>query len=454
MNEDQSKKARPRLEYEVAVCGGGPAGIAAALVAATAGRRTLLIEQTGRLGGMGTNGMVNQFKVPSNPPVLPSLLAGVRGHENDGEFLDLLYADCVIGSGAELILHAAVFDAIVEPVAGRVTVRGVRVASPSGPLEIAADRVVDATGDGTVACLAGAPFEMGRERDGLMQPTTIMFRVSGVDHARSMEANGGRSRYRFPEGSWNHVAMAARERGELPWNIGMVRTYEADRESDRYVNATQTNFIDATNLFDLTRAEIEGRRQILPVMEFLRRHAPGFENAYVAAVAGRVGVRETRRFHGLVRLTREDCLRGRRWPDAIVTGCWATLDVHNPAGPGQAEGVSYEHPAGRDPRPEPYDIPYRCLVPVETDGLLLAGRCISGDHHAHASYRMQGICMGTGAAAGFAAAESIRQNVQPRQLDIAPVQTKLGLQAGAGGEDSTQTGSGKVGHPGSPVERS
>lgn len=423
-----------RLEYDVVVCGGGPAGIAAAAAAATAGCRTLLVEQTGRLGGMGTNGMVNQFKVPPDPPVLRTLFAAVRGHESDSEFLDLAYADVVTGHGATLMLHATVCEAIVAKRENRTTVEGIRLATPSGPLDVIAERFVDATGDGVVAFLAGAAFDSGRENDGLMQPTSIMFRVGGVAHERSMEANGGRANYKFPEGSWNHVAMAARERGELPWNIGMVRTYMANRESDRYINATQTNKIDATNVSDLTRAEIEGRRQIPVVMDFLRRHAPGFENAYVACVAGTVGVRETRRFRGLVRLTREDCLRGRRWPDAIVTGCRAPLDIHNPAGPGQAEGVSASHPAGRDPRPEPYDIPYRCLVPEFTDGLLLAGRCISGDHAAHASYRMQAICMATGAAAGFAAAESIRQGVQPSHTDSAPVQTRLGIRRKEGTE--------------------
>lgn len=428
MNEDQSKKARSRLKYDVVVCGGGPAGIAAAAAAAMEGRRTLLVEQAARLGGMGTNGLVNQFKVPTDPPVLRSLFAAVRGHEDDSEFLDLAYADVVTGHGATLLLHATVSDAIVKKGADRKTVQGIRLATPSGPLDVIGERFVDATGDGVAAFLAGAAFDMGRENDGLLQPTSIMFRVSGVAHERSMEANGGRANYRFPEGSWNHVAMAARERGELPWNVGMVRTYMANRDSDRYVNATQTNNIDATDLFDLTRAEIEGRRQIPVVMDFLRRQAPGFENAYVSCVAGTVGVRETRRFRGMVCLTREDCLSGRRWPDAVVTGCRAPLDVHNPAGPGQAEGVSEKNPAGKDPRPEPYDIPYRCLVPENLDGLLLAGRCISGDHSAHASYRMQNICMATGAAAGFAAAESIRQDVQPRDTDIARLQAKLGIE--------------------------
>ena len=120
-------------------------------------------------------------------------------------------------------------------------------------------------------------------------------------------------------------------------------------------------------------------------------------------------------------------MAGRRWDNAIAIGCRAPLDVHNPTGPGQAEGVSDAHPAGKDPRPPPYDIPFGCLVPEQVNGLLLAGRCISGDHDAHASYRFQTICMATGAAAGFAAAESVRRNVQPRDVDVRAVQYQLGM---------------------------
>ncbi len=420
-------KNRSKVHYDTVVCGGGPAGIAAAAASAKSGCRTILIERFGRLGGMGTNGLVNQFKVPENPPGVAELFSSVSGRENDCELLDVAYAEMVSGSGAELLLHSPVCDVITEQCGDITVLTGVRVGTFSGFLDIIGERFVDATGDGTVAFLSGAEFEIGRESDSLVQPATIMFRVSGVDHSRSMEANGGRGQYRFPEGSWDHVTMAACRRGELPPNVGKVRTYMAERKEDRYVNATQVNSIDGTDAFDLTRAEIEGRRQVPVIMAFLKKHAPGFETAFVSRMPATIGIRETRRFRGMAYLTREDCMKGRRWPDAVVTGCRKPLDVHNPVGPGQAGKVSADHPAGKDPRPRPYDIPYRALVPKDTDGLLLAGRCISGDHHAHASYRFQRICMATGAAAGYAAAESLSQNVQPRSLDVKPVQNMLGL---------------------------
>ncbi|MFO7957457.1 MAG: FAD-dependent oxidoreductase [Candidatus Brocadiia bacterium] len=424
--------SKPPLRFEVIVCGGGPAGICAAVAAAEAGRRTLLIEAAGRLGGTGVNALVNQVRCWTDTPYVQRFLDRLGGYVDDSEFLDLRDADLVQEAGAEILLHATVGETLLQPSAkgGRwPTVVGVRLATPSGPLTVEAERVVDASGDGFVAFRAGAAFDCGRPEDGLMQPATIMFRVGGVDHPATMEARGGRGSYRFPDGStWDQLTMAACARGELPPEVGKVRTYPAERQDERYINATQINHIDGTDPFELTHAELEGRRQVPVIMDFLRRHAPGFADAYVSLMPAAVGIRETRRFRGLRALCREDCLTGRRWDDAVVTGCRAPLDVHNPDGPGQAEGVSKEHPAGRDPQPrKPYDTPYGCLVPEAVDSLLLAGRCISGDHSAHASYRWQSLCMATGAAAGFAAAASLDQNVQPRDLDIRPVQNALGI---------------------------
>ncbi len=421
----------PEEHYDVIVAGGGPSGIAAAMAAASGGVRTLLIERFGRLGGMSTNGMVNQIPLMTNTPYVRRIYHSLAPHSRDSEFLDIVYFDWLEEFGAEVHLHTPLCGVLPAPNTDR-QVAAVQLATPRGLLVIQAKCVIDATGDGTAAFLAGADYEMGRASDGLMQPATIMFRVSGVDHARSMEANGGRSRYRFPEGYWNHVTMAAHAQGELPRNVGMVRTYMAARDSDRYINATQVNAVDATDIRAITRAEVDGRRQVAQIMAFLRDRAPGYENAYVSLMPSVLGVRESRRFKGVETLTREDCLNGRKWDDAIAVGCRAPLDVHNPAGPGQAEGVSKENPAGKDPRPAPYDIPFGCLVPEKVNGLLLAGRCISGDHDAHASYRFQTICMATGAAAGFAAAESLFQNVLPRNVDITPVQRRLGIKKADG----------------------
>jgi hypothetical protein len=246
-----------------------------------------------------------------------------------------------------------------------------------------------------------------------------MFRIAGVDESRAMLCGGERQarQVRVPEGTWEEVVRAGQERGELTPEIGVIRTYATRRPGERGINATQVNRIDGTRPEDLTRAELEGRRQAYQVLAFLQKHAPGYEDAYIAGMPSAIGVRETRRFLGLRYLTREDLLAGRKWPDAVVRDASFVIDIHNPDGSGQAEGLAAQV--------QPYDIPYGCLVPRETDGLLLAGRCISGSHEAHASYRVMAISMAIGAAAGAAAAVAVREGVQPREIDVAQVQSAL-----------------------------
>ncbi len=185
----------------------------------------------------------------------------------------------------------------------------------------------------------------------------------------------------------------------------------------RFINATQINHVDGTKVEDLTKAELEGRKQAYQVLDFLRKHAPGYENAYIDVMPSVVGVRETRRFLGVDYLEKEDLIKGRKWPNAVVTGASFVIDIHNPDGVGQAEGFAA--------RVKPYDIPYGCLVPQKIDGLLLSGRCISGSHEAHASYRVQCIAMATGVAAGAAGALSALNSVKPRDVDIANLQKTL-----------------------------
>jgi hypothetical protein len=160
------------------------------------------------------------------------------------------------------------------------------------------------------------------------------------------------------------------------------------------------------------------------VLDFLRRHAPGYERAYVAVMPAVVGVRETRRFLGRAYLTREDLIAGKEWPDAVVWKAAFPIDIHNPAGSGQAEGQA-QGVQGLAASVRPYEIPYGCLVPRDTPGLLMAGRAISGSHDAHASYRVQCIAMAIGAAAGAAAAVAVRERTPPAEIDVRAVQKLL-----------------------------
>jgi hypothetical protein len=253
---------------------------------------------------------------------------------------------------------------------------------------------------------------------------TIMFRVAGVTHAETMEANRGRKAYRFPDGrTWNQLTKDAHARGELPPTVGMVRTYLSCRDEERVINATQVNHVDGTKVQDLSQAELDGRRQVPPIVEFLRKSAPGFQNAYVSGMPAVIGVRETRRIRGIESLSVEDLIAGKPSPHAVVRGASFPIDIHNPDGIGQAQGISVAHPLGKDPLVKPYDIPYGCLVPKTVNGLLTAGRCISGTHEAMASYRVQVIAMGTGIAAGTAAAEACRKDIEPRAVNVGTIQS-------------------------------
>jgi hypothetical protein len=422
----RARKAEQWPAVDVLVCGGGPAGVAAALMAARAGQKTLLVERYGRVGGMAVQAMVGPLMGSVRSKWVDEVLEHIGGRRVNYEFLDLKYVELLQEAKCDVLLHAWITEPLLE--GNRVV--GARLLTKQGLIDVKARVTIDATGDGDVAYGAGAEFDQGRgagptwKADGLLQPMTIMFRVAGVNHAESMEAKKGRKAYRTPDGrTWNQVSKEANAKGELPPNVGMVRIYSSLRDDERVINATQVNRVDGLKVRDLTLAELDGRRQVLPVMEFLRKYAPGFQKAYVSGMPAVIGVRETRRIRGVDALAVEDLFAGRTWEKAVVRGVSFPIDIHNPDGIGQAQGVSKEHPLGKDPAVKPYDIPYGCLVPRSVNGLLVAGRCISGSHEAMASYRVQVIAMGTGVAAGVAAAQAAQRKIEPRDVDVAQVQS-------------------------------
>jgi hypothetical protein len=403
------------MQYDVLVCGGGPAGFSAAVNAARLGAKTLVVERYGRLGGMGVSGLVGPLMGHVQSPFVEEVLKRIGGRRPVQERLDLDYAAMIHEAGGEILLHSWVMETLRR--GQRVT--GVRAVTKEGICEIRANVVIDATGDGDVACMAGAAYEMGRHGDGLVQPVSIQYRVAGVNPAVALLCGSEEDalKVRVPGGIWADVVHRGQKSGELPDTIGVIRVYRSSYPNERIINATQVNGIDGTNPQDLTRAELEGRKQAFQVLDFLRQHAPGFENAHISAMPAVIGVRETRRIRGVDYLTRNDVVTGRRRSDAVVWSADFVVDIHNPAGHGQAEGFAA--------KVKPYDIPYGCLVPEKIDGLLMAGRCISGSHAAHASYRVQCIVMAIGAAAGVAAALSVKQNIPPRKLKADDIQQIL-----------------------------
>ena len=419
-----SGTAERTLGCDVLVCGGGPAGVAAATMAARQGVRVLLVERYGRLGGMAVHALVGPLMGRSESPFVGEVLKRIGGVHASPETLDLEYAGLVQEAGGGLLLHAWAAETLRD--GNRVV--GVRLLTKEGFLRVEAEVVVDATGDGDIAAGAGAAFEQGRPGDGLLQPVSIMYRIGGVDTARGLLC-GSEEQARVtkvPGGTWEAVVHKGQADGELPPAVGVIRVYRSCYAGERVINATQINGVNGLRVEDLTRAELEGRRQAKQVLEFLRRHAPGHESAYLSAMPAAVGVRETRRFLGEQTLARSDVVSGRKRDDAVVRDASFPIDIHNPAGGGQAEGTAA--------KVKPYDIPYGCLVPKGVDGLLLAGRCISGSHDAHASYRVQLIAMAIGSAAGAAAAIAVRKGVAPRAVDAGDIRRQLGLQARGNGQ--------------------
>ncbi len=400
---------------DVLVCGGGPSGMAAATMAARQGAKVLLVERYGRMGGMGVQAGVSPLMGASNSAFVREVLQRLGGRAAQMERMDLEYADLVLEAGGKVLLHTWATETLQQ--GNRVS--GVRAICKQGSLRIEAGVTVDATGDGDVAFAAGAAFEQGRPGDGLLQPATIQYRIGGVNTAEGLLCGSEEAAMKVsvPEGTWHDVVRKGQQTGELPEAIGVIRVYASCYPNERVINATQVNGIDGTKVEDLTRAELAARKQAFQVLEFLKKHAPGHERAYLSAMPAVVGIRETRRFLGVSYLVREDLIKGRKWPEAVVRDASFVIDIHNPSGSGQAERFAA--------KVKPYDIPYGCLVPREVDGLLLAGRCISGSHEAHASYRVQCIAMAVGAAAGAAAGVAAKTQCQPREAPIEQIQKVL-----------------------------
>ena len=421
----EAPEARTDYRVDVLVCGGGPAGISAATMAARLGRKVLILERYGRLGGMAIQACVFPLLGGAQSPFLREIHEKTGGIYYEPERLDMIYADTVLEAGAKILFHTYVIGTLMD---GKRVV-GVRAASKQGELIIRADVIIDATGDGDVAAGAGAAFEMGRKGDKLLQPMSIMYGISGLKPEAQFCGGEFEARIRkIGSKTWEEVVMEAHTRGELPKNIGVIRTYPMKRQGSAIVNTTQINYVSGLNVEDLTKAELEGRRQAWLVLDFIKKYIPGYEDAYISLMPAVVGVRETRRIVGLDYLTQDDLMQGRRWESAVVRQAEFSIDIHNPDGGGQAAHRTDATKQGDSDIAKPYDIPLGCLVPKERQGLLVAGRCISGSHEAHASYRVQNICIAVGAAAGTVAALAVQDHTDVQNVSPAAVREKLGLE--------------------------
>jgi hypothetical protein len=395
--------------WDVIVAGGGPAGLPAAVAAARAGARTLLVERYGFLGGNSTAAMVNPFMpwYTGGRQVIAGLfvelverLRAIDGWGGprepdafDPESVKFVADDLCREAGVSVLLHTLVVDAPV----GQGDIAHLATASKSGMRDLRARVFIDCTGDADVAFRAGVPCEQGRSEDGLTQPMTLNFRMAAVDIDRMP-----------PRDEINRRYVAAKARGEITNPRENVLLFFTPREGVVHFNTTRIVRLDGTRAEDLTAAEVEGRRQVREMMRFLHDEIEGFESAYLQVMGPQIGVRETRRIAGDYVLTEEDVLEAHTFADGIARGCYP-IDIHNPAGTGTII---------KELRPgEAYDVPYRCLLPVGIGNLIVAGRPISATHQAHSSLRVMPICFALGQAAGAAAALCVRDKRRPRELD-------------------------------------
>jgi glycine/D-amino acid oxidase-like deaminating enzyme len=411
--------------FDVIVVGAGSAGSSAAISAARRGARTLLIDRLPFLGGTST-AVLDTFYAFYTPGEKPRRVVGGIGWEvterlsaagvaferpntygagtgvtYDPEALKVVWERLVEDAGIEILLHT--WATGVQMRDGRI--HAVRLWNKGGESVVEAAAVVDASGDADLCAMAGVPYDDARSTPNLQSLSTI-FRVANVDMGRAaklpktelwalMRTAAESGNYRLPrlEGSWHRTPYA-----------GVVT-----------VHMTRIPNVDATDPRQLTRAEIEGRRQVQEYHRFLRDQVPGFEKSVVVATSPAIGVRESRRVIGDYRLTRDDVLEANRFDDEVAL-CGAPIEDHV-----AGTGTTWTYV----PQGGVYGIPFRCLLPSGIEGMLVAGRCFSATHEAHASARSMATCMAMGQAAGTAAALAVASDVTPRSIDSGVLRKRL-----------------------------
>jgi hypothetical protein len=418
-------------EFDVVVIGGGPAGIMAATAAARAGRSTLLLERYGFLGGAGTMGGLSTFcgmharvygedrqvihgladellerlaKLDGlNEPHL-TINDGILAQAFDISGYKLAADDLVTGSGARLLFHTTVVGVVM---ADETTIDAVLIESKSGRAAVRGRVFVDASGDADVAAWAGVPFE---KAPNLLFPS-LMFRINAVDAAaagpapwktveRLMEEAEAAGSHRFPR----KKPIVRPQRNPLEWRANLTQLSNADGTA-----------IDGTDVEQLTRGELQGRRQVFEVFDFIKHRTPGFENSYIVDIAPQIGIRETRRVFGEYRLTEDDVLDCADFPDSIGVNGWP-VEAHV-AGTvqfrWQREARGYNQ------------LPYRMMLPQGVDNLFVAGRCASMTQGGQSSARVTGPCFAMGQAVGVAADLALGGGLAVRDVPVDVLQRRL-----------------------------
>ena len=421
-------------EYEIVVLGGGPAGIAAAAAAGALGRKTLLIERYGFLGGMGTAAGVTNF-CGLHANVYGEIRQVVHGCADDllaridrlgglnephlifGKIKAQAYDTAAYKIAADDLLLSRGVDILFHALAAGVVMDGTRIdalllETKSGRRAVRGGIFIDCSGDGDLAAFAGAPFEVGAD-DGSMLYPSMMFRLNGVDANAAGDAwktipelmeQAEKRGVRFPR----RGAIVRPQKHAIEWRVNVTQLKSANGRA-----------LDGTDANELSMGEIEGRRQALAFFDFLKAYAPGFADSYIVDIPPQLGIRETRRITGRYSLSRDDVLSCASFDDTIGVNGWP-IEAH------VAGDVRWEWPD--IPASRGYNhLPYRMVLPRGVDNLLVAGRCASMTHEGQSAARVSGACFVMGEAAATAGHIALSAHILPGDISVASLQTQLEL---------------------------
>lgn len=402
-------------DYDVIVCGGGPAGFAAALAAARKGAKTALIEVHGCIGGIWTAGMLSWILDGFNKTgIMAELLVRLAEQGNGQKFgsawvyhpepMKLLLEDMLLEAGVKIRLFTRIVGAIPDE---KNRLAAVVTESKSGREVWTARSFIDATGDGDLAAQAGCGFDFGRPGDGVTQPMSLMVLFHGaktdeiapfINHlAESRNLGAGKANF----------LKELRAAGIEP-SYGGPSIFEI-HDGLYAMMANHQYGVSAVHADDVSRATLEARRENNALIQALRKKGGPWKNVEIVSTGEQIGTREARRIHGRYSVTDEDLKNGARFEDGI---CRVTfpIDVHS-TDPGKTKEIE-----AKPFKSQPYDIPLRSLMAKDIDGLVLAGRCISGGFIAHSSYRVTGNAVAMGEAAGVTCAVAAREKVLPHEV--------------------------------------
>ncbi len=446
-------------QYDVIVIGGGISGSVAAIAASRCGVKTLLVEQYGFLGGMLTAagvGPMMTFHAGDK-----QIIRGVTGElverlikkgKSTGHILDnTKYTYTItpfdaegmkqelemmlLESGGELLYHTMLAD--VKVVNGEIS--GVKVCNKAGLSGLFSKVYVDATGDADLSAWAGVDFQNGRETDGACQPMTMNLKMRNINiDAIKRFINENPDEFprlkldyelinatpRLAIGGFNKILEKAENMGEISFRRGEVLFFETNYPGEVIINTSRIIKHDATDPWSLTKAEIEGRKQVRELENFLIKRVPGFENAVLESSGPAIGVRSSRNIRGLYVLSPEDLVACRKFEDTIAHGAYP-IDVHSPDGAGPAKKSVQKT---RLDWGEMYNIPYRCLVNAKVSNLITVGRSISAKFEAQGAIRVSPIAGAIGHAGGVAAALAVKDGVKAGEVDTFKLREILKLQ--------------------------